>query len=183
MPPHEKPLLNRWRKADDEANPTRRLLATLRISHDSENPGDAEQIYWGLMGGAVLLRRHSIGVTVEMLEQEGSVEGGDFESSWKPVAIWLMRCLAALCDPKRAYRMRSIRLKALALAGNLAVGCPLGALLRISGIGLQTILRLMKMGICDLQSLNGCNAEQLRHAGVSTKQAKILERWQGRRRR
>jgi replicative superfamily II helicase len=183
MPTHEKPLLNRWRKADDQANPTRRLLATLRIPHDSEKPGDAEQIYWGLMGGAVLLHRHSIGVTVEMLDQEGSVEGGDFESSWKPLAIWLVRCLAALCDPKRAYRMRSIRLKALSLATNLAVGCPLGALLRINGIGLQTILHLIKIGIRDLQSINGCSAEQLRHAGIGTKQAKILERWQGRRRR
>jgi hypothetical protein len=135
------------------------------------------------MGGAVLLHRHSIGVTVEMLEQEGSVEGGDFESSWKPMAIWLVRFLAALCDPQRAYRMRSIRLKALSLAANLAVGCPLGALLRINGIGLQTILHLKRLGIHDLQALYCCGPEQLRDAGIGAKQAKILERWLVRRRR
>ena len=58
------------------------------------------------------------------------------------MAIWLIRSLAALCDPKRAYRMRSIRLKALSLSGNIAVGSPLRALLRIDGIGLQTVLHL-----------------------------------------
>jgi hypothetical protein len=135
------------------------------------------------MGAAVLLRRHSVGITAEILDQEGSVEGGDFEGSWKPTAIWLVRCLAALCDPKRAYRMRTIRSKALSLAGNLAVGCPLGVLLRIEGIGLQTILHLKRQGICDLQALNRCGLEQLRNADIGTKQAKILERWLGRRRR
>jgi hypothetical protein len=182
-PANEKPLLNRWRRPDDQVHPTRRLLATLRMPYDSEKPEEVEQIYWGLMVGAVLLHRHSIGVTAELLEEEGSVEAGDFEGSWKPTAIWLVRCLAALCDPKRAYRMRSIRLKALSLAGNLAVGCPLGALLRINGIGLQTILHLKGAGICDLQSLNCCGLEQLRNAGIGTKQAKILQRWLGRRRR
>jgi hypothetical protein len=76
MPADEKPFLHRWRKGDDQANPTRRLLATLRIPYDSENPENAEQIYWGLMGAAVLLQRHSVGITTEVLDQEGSVERG-----------------------------------------------------------------------------------------------------------
>ena len=117
------------------------------------------------------------------MEKEWSVEAGDFEGSWKTMDVWLVRFLAGLCDPKRAYRMRSIRLKAFSLAGNLAVGCPLGTLLRINGIGLRTILYLKSAGVCDLHSLSCCTPEQVRNAGIGTKQAKILERWLRRRRR
>lgn len=159
-----------------ESDSSWRLLATLRVPHDSQEPKGAELIYWGLMSGAVLLHRHSLGVTAEALEREGSVERGDFESSWRPMAIWLIRSLAALCDPKRAYRMRSIRLKALSLSGNIAVGSPLGALLRIDGIGLQTVLHL-KSGFSDLRSLGQCGSAELE------RQAEILRRWLSRRRR
>lgn len=183
MPADGKPFLNRWRNGGDQIYPTRRLLATLRMPHDSQKPKDAELIFWGLMGGAVLLHRHSVGVTAEALEQEGSVERGDFESSWRPMAIWLIRSLAALCDPKRAYRMRSIRLKALSLSGNIAVGCPLGALLRIDGIGLQTILRLKESGFRDLRSLGQCDFEEFEQVGVGKRQTEILARWLSRRKR
>ena len=111
------------------------------------------------------------------------MERGDFESSWRPMAIWLIRSLAALCDPKRAYRMRSIRLKALSLSGNIAVGCPLGALLRIDGIGLQTILRLKESGFRDLRSLGQCDFEEFEQVGVGKRQTEILARWLSRRKR
>jgi hypothetical protein len=43
--------------------------------------------------------------------------------------------------------MRSVRLKALSSSNNIAVGCELGRLLRINGIGLQTILPGLFMGV------------------------------------
>jgi hypothetical protein len=183
LPPDEKPLVNLWRTGDSKDHPTRRLLATLSIPHAADQTSDCEKIFWALMSGAVMLHSNAKGSDSDSIAKEWKIEGGDFEGAWRPLAIWMIRSLSSLCDPKRAYRMRRIRMKCLELAGSLAIGCPLGSLLRIDGLGLNTVLRLKDSGFQDLNQLREAGPDVLQQVGVKGKPAEVLRRMISRRSR
>ncbi|MEI6177443.1 MAG: DEAD/DEAH box helicase [Verrucomicrobiota bacterium] len=176
LPPDEKPLVNLWRMGNSGDFPTRRLLATLSIPHAAEQPDECEKAYWALMSGAVLLHSNAKGSHTEDIVKAWKIESGDFEGAWRPLAIWMVRTLSSICDPKRAYRMRGIRMKCLELAGNLAIGCPLGSLLRIDGLGLSTVLKLKEAGFMDLNQLRDAGPGLLQKVGVKGKPAEVMRR-------
>ena len=123
-----------------------------------------------------MLHSNSKGSDPETIAKEWKVEIGDFEGAWRPLAIWMIRSLSSLCDPKRGYRMRGIRMKCIELAGSLAIGCPLGSLLRIDGLGLNTVLRLKEAGFYDLNHLRKVGPDVLQRVGVKGKPAEVLRR-------
>jgi replicative superfamily II helicase len=176
LAPEEKPLVNLWRDGKSKDHPTRRLLATLALPHEADQPDECEKTFWALMSGAVLLHSNAKGENSEAIAKRWKIEGGDFEGAWRPLAIWMVRTLSSLCDPKRAYRMRGIRMKCLELAGSLAIGCPLGALLRIRGLGLSTVQRLKDVGFLDLTQLREAGPSILEEIGVKGKPAEVLRR-------
>jgi hypothetical protein len=67
-------------------------------------------------------------------------------------------------------------MKCLELAGSLAIGCPLGALLRKRGLGLSTVQRLKDVGFLDLTQLREAGPSILEEIGVKGKPAEVLRR-------
>ena len=74
-------------------------------------------------------------------------------------------------------------MRAITLANNLAIGSDLGALLRIEGIGLQSILRLKDAGVVSMSDLRACDGRKLDAAGLGKRQVDVLSRWLRRGRR
>ena len=74
-------------------------------------------------------------------------------------------------------------MKCIELAGSLAIGCPLGALLRIDGVGLNTVLRLKEAGFRDVKQLREVGHDVLQRVGVKGKPAEVLRRMISRRSR
>ena len=67
-------------------------------------------------------------------------------------------------------------MKSIELAGSLAIGCQLGALLRIDGLGLNTVLRLKEVGCRDLNQLREVGPDGLQRVRVKGKPAEVLRR-------
>lgn len=179
LPLEEKPMLYRWRSEESANFPTRRLLSTLKVPHETETPGDAEAAFYRIMRTAILLHRHANGERLDRLAEDytrgrSQIFEGDLESGLKFTVTWVLSCLSQICDPKKCYQLEPLKFSILDLLEDLSFGSTLGKLLQVKGIGRSTIERLIQQGVNRLDSLTGLDEEALADLGVGRKQRVAL---------
>jgi len=188
LPIEEKPLFSRWRNEDDQENPTRRLLSTLQVEYDLEEKGSASLSYARIMATAILLHKHARGDTLTSLSNRYSnskrqLHEGDLESGLKFSAVWVLSCIAQICDPEKAYDMKKIQLRIFELIEDVSMGSEIGKLTQIQGVGPGSIKKIIDAGITDLQKLRSVDMDLLKSLGLSQSQAHAVMKWVAVRRR
>lgn len=175
LPPDEKPVLNLWRNPDSPNYPTRRLIATLKLS--GAVASDDETTFWRLMRTGAMLLEHARGCRIEALADRYGIREGDLEGRLKPSVGWLLNSLASICTGERCYRLDFLAIRAYELMQSLTVGGPLGKLINVDGIGIRTIESLTAFGVRELSELASKSPEQLAEMGVRTGQREAIRRF------
>ncbi len=188
LPVEEKPLLNRWRTEDSGEFPTRRLLTTLRVDADFEKPGEAKLAFDRIMATAILVHRHAMGESLGSLSQRYSrgkrkIHEGDLESGLKYTVVWVLGCLAQICDPDKAYQMKRMQMRLLDLIEDVSLGSEMGKLVNIEGIGRRSVEKLIGGGCTDLAGASKLSESQLLQSGLRKEQVTKLRSWFARKRR
>lgn len=179
LPMEGKPMLNRWRSAESDEFPTRRLLSTLKVSCELDDPKQAELTFYRIMKTAVLLHRHANGERLDALANEYStgrsqIYEGDLESGLKFTVTWVLSCLSQICDPKKCYQLKPLKFRILDLLEDLSFGSNLGKLLQVKGVGRRTIEHLILQGVDQLDALKGLDEPALIRMGIQRKQATAI---------
>jgi len=182
LPLDEKPLFSRWRNENDLTNPTRRLLSTLRVQSDPTQKGSASLAYSRMMATAILLHKHARGETLTSLSQRYShskrqLHEGDLESGLKFTTVWVLSCIAQICDPEKAYHMKKVQLRIFDLIEDVAIGSEIGKMTQIEGVGPISIKKIIDAGITDLKKLRGVDEGELISLGLKESQAKAVSKW------
>jgi superfamily II DNA/RNA helicase len=181
LPPEEKPLFNRWRSEDSSDYPTRRLLATLKVSYDSNVAGAASSQFARIMATAVMLHRHAKGESLHQLaiahtRGRSIIHEGDLESGLKFSAVWVLNCLSHICDPKKCYDMERLKLRALDLMEDLSCGSELGKLRQLDGIGKRSVESLLSAGIESFDQIRTRPLKSLREStGIALDKLEIIQ--------
>lgn len=170
LPPDEKPLVNLWRSENSSDYPTRRLLATLRVLNGDGTKRQPESIFYQMMATAILLHRHSRGETLAKLACEYKKDEGSLENNLKYTAMWMLSCLAQICDSRKCYKLDPLKLKILELLEDLRFGSNLGKLMTIEGVGRQTIEKLLSAGYEQIETLASAREADLRKLGLNNVQ-------------
>lgn len=176
LPPEEKPIVHRWRDPGSAANPTRRLLSSLRLMPESRTEIDERATYYRTLRTALMLWEHARGSTLATLQAKYGVYPGEFESGLKPTVVWILNSLAQICTGKRCYKLDFLALQAYELIGELSLGATLGKLVAIDGFGRRSAERLLDAGIRDLQDPRLASIEFLLGAGLQKPQAELVRR-------
>jgi helicase len=188
LPPEDKPLFNRWRRADSQEYPTRRLLSTLQVPYDSTKQNEEGQ-FVRILATATLLYRHAKGESLKslaLLHTRGRsiVAEGDLESGLKFSAVWVLSCLAQICDPKKCYDLPRIQLRALNLIEDVSVGSELGKLRQLDGIGRRTIESLTNAGFASFEQIRLTSLDSIRkRTGLSAEKLEMISKYVHRRNR
>ena len=182
----EKPLFNRWRRAEDENYPTRRLLSTLKV--EFEDNATVVEKFNRIMATAILLHRHAKGESLGSLSRSYSagkrmLHEGDLENGLKYTAIWILSCLSKICDPEKAYDMERVKFRILDLIEDVSLGSEMGKLTTKPGIGPKTVRKLIDAGITSVNCLQTGTVEKLKTCGLSKRQIAVLQSKTLRRRR
>lgn len=172
---NEKPLVNRWRSAESKEFPTRRLLSTLKLQVEECKQ---QQVFYQILRTAELLHRHAKGEKLSTLSAEYAIAVGKIENRLVATAMWVLSCLGQICDPEKAYRLHPISLKAFDVLRDLSVGCELGTLLGLKGIGRRSIDRILETGILSLDELT---REKLKLAKLESKKIEVIRSFLARR--
>lgn len=186
LPVDEKPLFNRWRRAEDEKYPTRRLLSTLKV--EFEDNETAVENFNRIMATAILLHRHAKGESLGSLSRSYSagkrkLHEGDLENGLKFSAIWILSCFSKICDPEKAYDMERVKFRILDLIEDVSLGSEMGKLTNKPGIGPRTVKKLIDAGITTVGCLQQETFEKLKACGLSTRQIAVIQSQKNRRRR
>jgi hypothetical protein len=182
----EKPLFNRWRRAEDEKYPARRLLSTLKV--EFEDNATAVEKFNRIMATAILLHRHAKGESLGSLSRSYSagkrmLHEGDLENGLKYTAIWILSCLSKICDPEKAYDMERVKFRILDLIEDVSLGSEMGKLTTKPGIGPRTVRKLIDAGITSVSCLQTGTVEKLKTCGLSKRQIVVIQSQKNRRRR
>jgi replicative superfamily II helicase len=182
----EKPLFNRWRRAEDEKYPTRRLLSTLKV--EFEDNATVVEKFNRIMATAILMHRHAKGESLGSLSRSYSagkrmLHEGDLENGLKYTAIWILSCLSKICDPEKAYDMERVKFRILDLIEDVSLGSEMGKLTTKPGIGPKTVRKLIDAGITSVNCLQTGTVEKLKTCGLSKRQIAVLQSKTLRRRR
>lgn len=182
LPVDEKPLFNRWRAEDSKDYPTRRLLATLRVDADAEKSGEARFAFDRIMATAILLHRHAVGESLGSLAHHYShgkrqIHEGDLESGLKYIVIWVLGCLAQICNPDKAYQMKRVQMRLLDLIEDISLGSQMGKLMNIEGIGRRTVEKLIESGFNKVEDVSKLAPSQFIEMGVRKEQMEAMHKW------
>jgi replicative superfamily II helicase len=171
LPPSEKPLVSLWRDSGSTDYPTRRLLATLRFTGETE-----ARTLWRLLRTGAMLREHARGRELDDLMSIYGAYEGDIEGRLKPTVIWLLHSLAQICTGDRCYKLDFIALRAYTLMQDLAAGGSLGRLLAVDGIGVKSIEKLTSGGVRRFEDLATVQPEELLAMGLVKRQVSAIRR-------
>lgn len=182
LPVDEKPLFNRWREESSKDYPTRRLLATLRVDADVESPGEARLVFDRIMATAILLHRHTVGESLGSLARRYShskrqIHEGDLESGLKYTVVWVLGCLAQICNPDKAYQMKRVQMRLLDLIEDVSLGSQMGKLMNIEGIGRRTVEKLIESGFNKVEDVSKLVPNQFVEMGVRKEQMEAMHKW------
>lgn len=188
LPLDEKPLFNRWRSEADKVNPTRRLLSTLRVEIDADEEGNASSVFARMMATAILLYSHAKGESLKSLSLRYShtkrqLHEGDLESGLKFAAVWVLSCIAQICDPEKAYAMKKVQLRIFELIEDVSMGSEIGKLTQIEGMGPGSIKKIIDAGITDLKNLRSVDEQHLMSFGLRQSQSQAVMKWLAAKRR
>lgn len=170
LPADDKPMVNLWRSDDSEQYPTRRLLASLRIPTGSDN----EKTFYQIMQTVVLLHRHAKGIKLDRLAKEYKVDEGKLEGNLKFTTLWVLNAIAQICDPRKCYKLEHIKMHILELLDDISLGATLGKLLAIDGIGKTTVMKLVNLGITDMDMLIDKTDKDLLAIGIDKRKSKTI---------
>jgi helicase len=171
----DKPFIYRWRDSEDKEFPTRRLLSTLKIPVEEKTQ---QQVFYQMLRTAELLFRHSKGVPLAKLADEYEVAVGNLENRLKGTCTWVLSCISQICDPNKAYKLESAKMKAITLLQDLSLGSTLGELLQLKGVGRRTIETVVEAGYTSFDELKLPN---LLACGISQKNAILIQSYASRR--
>jgi len=171
LEPDDKPLLYLWRDAGSSMRPTRRLMATLRLSDTAS--GD---VFWKLMYLSCALHDYSRSrLSVHDVADKWRLRI-DLEGRLVPLVSWLLNALIHICTGTKCYRLDFMIPSMRELLRDLSVGGGLGKLLDLPGVGLRTVEIVREAGIGAYDDLSRVSADDLVALGIRRSSAIAIKR-------
>jgi hypothetical protein len=130
-----------------------------------------------------MLLEHARGRDIESLVESYGCRDGDIEGRLKPAVCWLLNALAQICSGDKCYKLDYLSVRAYELMQRVTVGGPLGRLMDVKGIGIQTIETMAASGIRDISELAGKPTAFWETIGLGSVQIESLKRFLARYRR